>query len=77
MVILVLHGITADEAQLAISDRSVAMTVAVMMAAAVMAMATVMVAGAAMAMATVMGAMTTPLTVAVVAMVKAVNTTIN
>jgi hypothetical protein len=42
-----------------------------------MAMATVMVEGPAMAMATAMAAMTTPPTVAVAAIVKAVKTTIN
>ncbi len=40
-------------------------------------MATVMVAGAAMAMTTAMGAMATPPTAAVMAMVKVVKTTIN
>jgi hypothetical protein len=56
---------------------SVRTTVVVMMAAAVTVMATVMVVGVAMAMATVMAVMATPPTVAVVAMVKALKTTIN
>jgi hypothetical protein len=56
---------------------SVTTTVVVMMAAAVTVMDTVMAVGAAMAMGIAMEAMATPPTAAVVAMVKAVKTTIS